>query len=256
MYTKQKKNKKEMNKLVLDDLDICSDTNNIYKMTNEDLNCYCTLFEPAIFKLSKWYKFQNRCVQDHEYKMAIYKAKDRITKERVVLKMIYSTNIPNEIKKLEFIRRIGGHENIQRLKAVYNYKKKLWIMVTAYYAKHSLTHTLNSNHLIIMEQLVTILLFLHETCNMFHSDIKPSNLLWNSNTKKLVMIDFEYAMFIKKEGHDSYQGTRGFIAPEINAFVRDVVKRVVYNEKIDLYSCGCVYLCLLYKIKETNYIYK
>ncbi len=241
-----------MNKLNLEELDIISETSDKYVMTTEDLNCYCTLFEPAIFKLSKWYKFQTRCVKDHEYKMAIYKAKDRITKERVVLKFIYSKNLPNEIKKLEFIRRQGGHENIQDLKAVYTYKKNLWIMVTVYCTQDSLADISNMHHMTIMKQLLTIVLFLHKTCNIIHADIKPSNLLWNSHTKKLVIIDFEHAMFIKKNGHHSYQGTSGFRAPEVNAFVRDVLKRVAYNEKIDLYSCGCVYICLLYKMNETQ----
>lgn len=117
------------------------------------------------------------------------------------------------------------------------------------------TQNNNSNHQntikMIIFQLLLALKQLH-SLGVMHRDIKHSNLLWNNN--QLTLIDFGDATWNSENRiHFKIRGTPGYIAPEILAFERDCAQPPkTYDSKIDIYSAGVVYGCLLFNITEED----
>lgn len=89
-------------------------------------------------------------------------------------------------------------------------------------------------------QLLDAINYLHKN-KITHTDINPDNILYNKKSKKIMLIDFESAAvakkFIPKE-----LGYLYYISPEkVYAFNN---KKYV-NNKIDIYSVGCILHVLL-----------
>ena len=96
----------------------------------------------------------------------------------------------------------------------------------------------------IFYQCMSGLSYLHST-NIVHRDIKPSNIFMSKN--KIIKIgDFGVAALIKEQKEmerlkamaGSFIGTKEYIAPEV--YLKN------YNEKIDIFSMGCVFYELYY----------
>ena len=73
-----------------------------------------------------------------------------------------------------------------------------------------------------------------------HRDIKPSNILVLSNKEKIKITDFNISKLCKNKNFQmlTHTGTESFSAPEM--FTSEV-----YNNKIDLWSAGCVLYTML-----------
>ncbi len=89
-------------------------------------------------------------------------------------------------------------------------------------------------------QILDAINYLHKN-KITHTDINPDNILYNKKSKKIMIIDFESAVtdkkFIPKE-----LGYLYYISPEkVYAFNN---KKYV-NNKIDIYSAGCILHVLL-----------
>jgi len=77
--------------------------------------------------------------------------------------------------------------------------------------------------------------FLH-TNNIVHLDIKPENIMFTDDTfKKIKIIDFGMARFIKKEGEEikPTQGTPGFVSPEM-------IFGEIITTKADMFAVGAM----------------
>ena len=99
-----------------------------------------------------------------------------------------------------------------------------------------------------MYQLLRGLLFLH-SADIMHRDIKPCNLLVNTNCD-LRICDFglargiDHSLFVDQEQEfnnaiTKYVVTRWYRAPEIVLISKN------YDESIDLWSVGCVFAELI-----------
>lgn len=75
--------------------------------------------------------------------------------------------------------------------------------------------------------------------DMFHRDIKISNLAWNDDEEELTVFDFNFAICCdSKETREDFAGTDLYASPEMeNDFG--------YNWKTDVYSAGVVFGLLL-----------
>lgn len=207
----------------------------------------------TIFQLQVYYHFLK--FVDIGGKNAIFYALDRNTNlnlascNKVCIKIftLGDDTVPKEIRILEHIRRKGGHPNLQKILAVYKFKK-YWILVSQYY-HHGSTSVMRANMSSLMFQLLQALSFLHQH-NVIHRDVKLSNLLWNDKTKHLVLCDFDLSMWQQDACYRT--GTVGFIAPEVLNLQRDTGKRKKeeYGPKIDCYSSGVVLGCLIFDVGE------
>lgn len=87
----------------------------------------------------------------------------------------------------------------------------------------------------IFMQILKGVCFLHAE-GVFHRDLKPDNILFAEamNMSSLKITDFSLAEYISDQKRFSIQcGTPGFMAPEI-------LNREKYNEKVDIFSLGCI----------------
>lgn len=81
--------------------------------------------------------------------------------------------------------------------------------------------------------------YLHEN-KVCHRDIKPSNVLVLKSEDKIKLTDFNISKLCKSKAMRmlTHTGTEAFLAPEMHT-------SEVYNEKIDLWSAGCVLYTML-----------
>ena len=92
----------------------------------------------------------------------------------------------------------------------------------------------------LLIQVLETLYYLHEEMNICHRDIKPENFLvqiLDNGQPYLKLIDFGFACEIKPNLKD-YLGTPTYTAPEI-------IMRVEYNEKVDIWSTGILFYNML-----------
>jgi serine/threonine protein kinase len=83
-------------------------------------------------------------------------------------------------------------------------------------------------------QLFRSLLYLNKI-GICHRDIKPHNILVDTNSNKLVMCDFGSAKkLIKGEPNIAYICSRCYRAPEL------IFGATEYTTQIDMWSAGCV----------------
>jgi len=102
----------------------------------------------------------------------------------------------------------------------------------------------------IMRQLFTGLQTLHKN-KIIHRDIKQANLLWDGVV--LTIVDFDSATWDTEQGHHDCLGTPGLMAPEVSRYERDGPHPPVpYGTKIDMYSSGIVFGCLLFGVPEDD----
>ena len=84
-----------------------------------------------------------------------------------------------------------------------------------------------------MAQAASVLVFLHDQKpRIVHRDIKPENILLDDHGKRIVVTDFGLAFDNQKTFMTTQAGSMPFVAPEC------WTKR--YNEKVDIWSLGCV----------------
>ncbi len=100
---------------------------------------------------------------------------------------------------------------------------------------------------IYIKQLLTALRCIHSK-GVMHRDIKPSNVLISNedgnNKKKAILLDFGLAEMVKHDEVYKYRvGTNCYKPPEI------LLKRTIYNEKMDIWGIGLILAEMLLKIK-------
>lgn len=82
--------------------------------------------------------------------------------------------------------------------------------------------------------LLRIVVRLHEI-GIAHLDIKPANILWDTSTQSIRLIDFDSSVIVDPEGDQKIKGlfgTSGYIAPEVE-------RHLEYDPFLaDAFSCG------------------
>ncbi|KAF8046852.1 hypothetical protein N665_3380s0005 [Sinapis alba] len=182
----------------------------------------------------------------------VFQAKCLETGEQVAIKKVLQDK---RYKNRELqIMRLQDHPNVVRLRHSFfstTDKDELYLNLvlefvpeTVYRASKHYTK-MNQHMPIILVQLYTYqicraLNYLHRVVGVCHRDIKPQNLLVNSQTHQLKICDFGSAkMLVPGEPNISYICSRYYRAPEL------IFGATEYTNAIDMWSGGCVMAELL-----------
>ena len=181
----------------------------------------------------------------------VWRAFDKKTKDVVALKKIFdafqnSTDAQRTYREVMFLQEMKGYEHIVSLLNVLkaDNDRDLYLvfehMETDLHAaiRHNILQEVHKQY--IIWQLLKTLKFMH-SANLLHRDMKPSNLLLNSDCLMKVA-DFGLARSLlysepDAKGRDvltDYVATRWYRAPEI------LVGSQTYGVEVDLWSMGCI----------------
>jgi len=183
----------------------------------------------------------------------VWKAIDKRSKEVVALKKIFdafqnATDAQRTFREIMYLQEMTGHDNIIRLGNVLKADNDRDIYLVFEYMETDLHAVIRANILedihkqYIMYQLFRALKYMH-TANVIHRDMKPSNILLNSDCQMKVC-DFGLARSISALENPSsagpcpvltdYVATRWYRAPEI------LLGSTKYTKGVDLWSFGCI----------------
>jgi len=181
----------------------------------------------------------------------VWKAIDKKTKETVALKKIFdafqnATDAQRTFREIMFLQELGDHENVIKLLNVLKAENDRDIYLVFEYMETDLHAVIRANILedihkqYIMYQLLKALKWMH-SASVLHRDMKPSNLLLNSECF-LKVADFGLARSIASLTNDKvanpvltdYVATRWYRAPEI------LLGSTKYTKGVDMWSIGCI----------------
>mmetsp|Transcript_20278 Transcript_20278/g.27983 ORF Transcript_20278/g.27983 Transcript_20278/m.27983 type:complete len:340 (+) Transcript_20278:182-1201(+) len=108
------------------------------------------------------------------------------------------------------------------------------LQVIGHYVRHQIELPF-SKILHYSKQMLRAISHIH-SCLLIHRDIKPSNFLIDPTSQVLKMCDFGSSCFLSDSTRKiAYVCSRPYRAPELILGATD------YGQKIDLWSCGCVF---------------
>merc|ERR1711990_514577 len=182
----------------------------------------------------------------------VWKAIDKRSKEIVALKKNFdafqnATDAQRTFREVVFLQELNGHENIIRLQNVIRAENDRDIYLVFEYMDTDLHAVIRANILedihkqYIMYQLFRACKYLH-AADIIHRDMKPSNILLNSDCQMKVC-DFGLARSIASLENPNtgpapvltdYVATRWYRAPEI------LLGSTKYTKGVDIWSFGCI----------------
>jgi len=178
----------------------------------------------------------------------VWQCMDKKTKQTYALKKIFgafqnTTDAQRTFREIMFLQELAGHENIITLENVIKADNDKDIYLVFAFMETDLHTVIRANILkdvhqrYVIFQLLKALKYMHSG-NVLHRDMKPSNLLLNSECKVKVA-DFGLARSIdaiddKIPILTDYVATRWYRAPEI------LLGSHNYTKGVDMWSIGCI----------------
>ena len=184
----------------------------------------------------------------------VWRGTDRGTQETVAVKKIFdafqnATDAQRTYREVVFLKQMTGHENIVELRNVLKADNDRDLYLVFEFMETDLHAVIRANILeevhkqYIMYQAFKALYYMH-SAKLVHRDMKPSNLLLNSECLMKVA-DFGLARSLVEEADSDgvtvlnamtdYVATRWYRAPEI------LLGSDSYGTAVDLWSLGCIF---------------
>ena len=209
--------------------------------------------------INQYFTFSNKKITENDnYIMYLAKKIDSPKKENnYLIKKVFKSKNDDQIN-ISLIKEIKinmmiHHENIVKCHEIFEDDLSIYFIyeyiskgdLENYILKKGKHHLKDKKIIIILEQMLLALIYLHDKIKVIHRDIKPSNFLMKKEEKKIIvkLKDFDNADLIKEEGFQNLaKGTPLYIAPEIYLEHN-------YNSKIDMWGIG---MTLYYMITGYN----
>lgn len=176
----------------------------------------------------------------------VYKGKRIDDDKKVVIKLLNDEHpsiekLANFRREYEITKRLSG-DKIIRLYDLLNYKNTLLIVMEDFdgkaLAQELKTRNLNLiDKLLLAIELTDALAQIHKN-GIVHKDLNPYNIIWNSRTGQLKIVDFGISAELNKEKQQKslvLEGALPYISPEQTGKIN---KNIDYRS--DLYSLGIV----------------
>jgi serine/threonine protein kinase len=184
----------------------------------------------------------------------IYRAIQRVDETSVIIKIL-KAEYPTleELSRLrheyQVLQELIDVEGVIRPLGLENYQNRL-ALVLEYFSGISLQRFINEqqlslkNFLFIAIQLASVLANIHDK-QIIHKDIKPHNIIINTKTLKIKLIDFSIASYLVKESQaasksDVLEGSLAYMSPEQTRRINRSV-----NHRTDFYSLGVTFYQML-----------
>jgi len=178
----------------------------------------------------------------------VWKAVDKKTRKTLALKKCFdafrnATDAQRTYREIQYLKHLEGHDNIVRLIDVLKAENDKDVYLTFDYMETDLHAVIRAGILedihkqYVIYQLLKALKYIH-SAELLHRDVKPSNLLLNSDCH-LKVCDFGLCRSIaEKQGPNpvltDYVATRWYRAPEI------LLGSTSYTKGVDVWSVGCI----------------
>jgi mitogen-activated protein kinase 15 len=181
----------------------------------------------------------------------VWKVRDKDSNEIYALKKIFdafhnATDAQRTFREIIFLQELADHDNIITLLDVMKADNDRDIYLVFEFMESDLHAVIRANILedihkrFIIYQLLKAFKYMH-SANVIHRDMKPSNLLLNSECL-LKVADFGLARLVdapKEDGSKTqvltdYVATRWYRAPEI------LLGSNNYTKAVDMWSIGCI----------------
>lgn len=165
----------------------------------------------------------------------VYEAYDWKKRKNVAIKIIrnkdkYKKQSVKEIEFLKFIKDKNNNLPFAEMLTSFEFREHICIVFKIIGPSIERQVFEVPDLLKYLVDILVCLKFLHSH-KIIHCDVKPSNILLNSN-KVAHLVDLGTATYVNEQVY-KYVQSRNYRAPE-------VVLRVKYTEKVDMWSLGCV----------------
>jgi len=192
------------------------------------------------------YRIAENLYQSHT--STVYRGKTRDGQKPVVLKQLNTmrpTQDDLERFSTEFdIQRLFNSEGIVQAYLFEEYNSKPMIVMEDFYGV-PLSQTINANKLKIgwfLElaiSLTDILDSIHQK-KIIHKDLTPSNILYNSTTGQIKVIDFSGSQYLTDSRENVLEGSLPYLAPELTGRIKTDL-----DYRTDLYTLGATFYHIL-----------
>jgi len=233
-------------------------------------------YEENLFNLCRDFQIDCRIATAED--AIVYKAVHRKNGDNVAIKFRDEWNRKGKHpKELRLLSAVQGHPSTCELICWHNLPNtKCHAIVTRLYPNTDIEQYLFQAPIKIrryMHHLLESIKFLHHR-NVLYRDVKPSNVLWDEERGRAMLIDFDVATFFNpKRLHRRCVGTDGYMAPEVllisNAFDElekqeryqngknreELLSKLPlrgYDLQVDVYSSGVLFGQLLFCYPEED----